>query len=441
MTTSQKMTVPSSFKVGTPPWNISKMSNEHLLSSTPDGMLKMKYNVGKDGHDSGAQIFCNPFGLLPANEVTLAYDVFFSEDWDFVICGKLPGIGFGLEAGDHASGGDWDMAGKAGSFRIMWQEGTPTSAILKGYLYLGIPGGPKKAYAPQGPEFKKVGNDDDRTGYSVYYKKHPCFKVKKGTWNNISFTVRMNTIGKADGYLRMQVNDVVREIHDIVWRTDERTKIQDVYWVSIFGGEGKKFAPHNPNAYSLYRNIRIGTSAAPIPSNDGFMDWATAAQSSLPAVKLDPLVCCLDKIPKGLLVQVGKAWKGGNVRILSRRFPDRTVFCFDNDFDGFNAPENVKTTKGTVTETLSAFAEKRKGQSVALVHCASAVGATLVTLDRSKMLQEGTVVVFEQAFDCPDWERGALKEFYDFLKATAWKVQWLAKQPKESSAACCLTSK
>jgi len=444
MSNLQSLAVPTEFKLGKAPWNISKISNEHLLSTTSDGMLKMKYNVGKDGHDSGAQIFCNPYALLPTDEVTVAYDVFFSEDWDFVICGKLPGIGFGIKEGDHASGGEWDLEGKAGSFRIMWQDGTPTSAILKGYLYLGIPGGPKKAYAPQGPHFKAVGNDDDRTGYSVYYKKQPCFKVKKGTWNTISFTVRMNTVGKADGYLRMQVNDTVREIDDIVWRTDERTKIQDLYWVSIFGGEGKKFAPHNPNAYSLYKNIRIGVASNNSPQKgSAFMTWAEEALTRIPIIEADPLMHAIETIqlPPGPVIEFG-VWKGGDLRKMARRLTDRTLYGFDafEDFKGkipFEPLKNTKVLAGDIAQTLPTFIDKHKTEKVALLHIVDAA-SVLKDLNKANMLQDGTVLVFDRAFEHPGWERHDMNTFYDFLKATPWKVQWIGKQKGGQGVVCIL---
>lgn len=438
----QTLEVPSTFKIGKSPWNISKISNPNLLSTTPDGMLKMKYNVGKDGYESGAQIFCNPFGLLPAEEVTLSYDVFFSDEWDFIICGKLPGIGFGTRQGEHASGGEWDPQGKCGSFRIMWQDGTPKSALLKGYLYLGIPGGPRKAYAPQGPNFKKVGNDDDRTGYSVYYKKQPCFKVKKGVWNTVSFTVRMNTVGKADGYLRMQVNDVVREIDDIVWRTDERTLIQDVYWVSIFGGSGKKFAPRNPNAYSLYRNIRMSTPSSSSGDNADFMAWAEKAVSASPRLKEEPFEHVLSAanlpIPPGMFTEFG-LWKGGDIRKLARRFEDRLIYGFDESIP--SAPfDNVRLVKGKLEATLPKFIETQKSKKIAFVHIANGANV-LRTLDDAGMLQDGTLLVFEEAFEHPGWERHDMKHFHEFLKASAWDVEWLGKQAGGKGVVCRLVRK
>ena len=459
---AQPLTVPETFKLGKAPWNVSKISNEDLLSTTAEGMLKMKYNVGKDGHDSGAQIFCNPLALLPVEEVTLAYDVFFSDDWDFVICGKLPGIGFGVAQGDHASGGEWDKGGKAGSFRIMWQDGTPDHALIKGYLYLAIPGGPGKAYDPQGPHFKEVGNDDDRTGYSVYYKKKPCFKVKKGEWNSVSFTVRMNTVGKTDGYLRMQINDTVREIDDIVWRTDDRTKIQDVYWVSIFGGEGKKFAPHNPDAYSMYRNIRVGvadgsaaaapkpakkpnkavTVAAPPPQSAGpsFLSWVP---SDIPTVA-EPLLDLPTKTPRGLVMQFG-VWKGGNLRKLARRFPDRIAYGFDT-FETIKAsdidvPPTGRLVKGPFAESIPAFQRRMNNAKVAYVHFDSRINENAKDIFAALDIQDGTVVVFDEALEYPGWERHECRALFDFAQAPGcpWTVTWLARNDK--AVMCTLVAK
>ena len=142
----------------------------------------------------------------------------------------------------------------------MWQKGTPESAIIKGYLYEAVPGGPQAAFNAQGPHFQSVGDADDLAGNSVYYHRNPSFVAHRGQWNTISFTVRLNTVGVADGYLKMVVNGVEREIDDVVWRTANTTLLYEVYWVSIFGGSGPEYAPTNPNAHSLFRNIEVGTA-------------------------------------------------------------------------------------------------------------------------------------------------------------------------------------
>ena len=56
----------------------------------------------------------------------------------------------GCKAHDHSSGGDWNDT--SGSFRIMWRDPSPDGerAVLKGYFYGQVPGGPGPAMEAQG---------------------------------------------------------------------------------------------------------------------------------------------------------------------------------------------------------------------------------------------------------------------------------------------------
>jgi hypothetical protein len=211
---------------------------------------------GERGNASGAAIFANPFGLLPADGIRMSYEVFFPDTWDWVIAGKLPGVSLGTAAGQHASGGQWKD--DAGSFRVMWQKPVGTTALIKGYAYLALPGGVARGMDPQGPNARAAMEDDDRTGYSVWYRKNPGMTATKGQWNAIDFTVKLNTPGRADGVLSMTVNGVTRSINDMVWRSSVKVRIVDMYFVSIFGGNDKKFAVKYPT-HALFRNVRFET--------------------------------------------------------------------------------------------------------------------------------------------------------------------------------------
>lgn len=243
---------------GPGPWHIYRCENDDLVRVVRDG-VEMHYNVKKHGRGSGAAFFANPFKSLPADSATLRYEVFIPENFDFVICGKFPGLGFGRTRGEHASGGDWNEHG--GSFRLMWQKPEGDEALVKGYLYLAIPGGPKKAKAwdVQGSGVKKALEWDDRTGYSLNYRKEGVFRVRKGQWNSVEMSMTLNTPGKADGIVSTTVNGVTRAYDDVVFRTDAAVRIQDVYWVSIFGGQGAEFSPKT-DVPTTFR--RIAFSAA-----------------------------------------------------------------------------------------------------------------------------------------------------------------------------------
>lgn len=66
----------------------------------------------------GADFYAAPLNLRAAQNVTLAYSVFFPADFDWVLAGKLPGIYGGHET---CSGGDSALS--CFSTRLMWRAG------------------------------------------------------------------------------------------------------------------------------------------------------------------------------------------------------------------------------------------------------------------------------------------------------------------------------
>lgn len=243
-----------------PPWNVHRVRNRDNLSIDDAGgdgrALKITYKKGAHASKSGAMLLGNPFGLLPAETARLSYDVFFPADFDWVRAGKLPGLALGRKPGDVASGGNWKD--DAGSVRVMWQRPRGDRALLKAYVYLAIHGGIGAAYEPQGPATKAVMNDDERTGFSLWYKKQPGLYATRGAWNSVSVFVRLNTPGRADGALELTVNGETRRVDDVVWRTDAAVKIVDAYFVSFFGGSSDRFDPPR-DTYALFRNVAFST--------------------------------------------------------------------------------------------------------------------------------------------------------------------------------------
>ena len=240
---------------GPAPWHIHKTANVDRVAVVDD-TIQMHYYPGGHGRSSGGVLFCNPWEKLPADWMTLSYEVYFPPEFDFVLCGKLPGVGFGCAPGEHSSGGEWNPT--SGSYRLMWQKPEGECARIKGYLYLAIAGGPAKeaAWDCQGDKVKETLEWDDRTGYNLHYRKDPCFNVTRGQWNTISMSMTMNTPGVADGFISMTVNGVTKSYDDLKFREVEECKIQDLYWVSIFGGDGEQFAP-SADIPTSFKNIHF----------------------------------------------------------------------------------------------------------------------------------------------------------------------------------------
>lgn len=240
----------------TAPWNIRTIRNETQIKVQGD-VLRYEFKKGTHGSESGPAIYANPFGKLPAEAATLSFNAWFPPDWDFVKAGKLLGLSIGAQEGDHASGGEWSPT--AGSARLMWRDPEGDSAILKGYVYLAIEGGPAAAYNFQGPQTKAVTTPDERTGYNLWYKKGGGMRLYKNKWNSLSLTVVLNTPGKANGQFSITCNGVRKEVRDIMWRQSAAVKINELYMTAIFGGSDESFAPPR-DTYCLFRDFRFSTA-------------------------------------------------------------------------------------------------------------------------------------------------------------------------------------
>jgi len=246
--TAPYLPIPAMVK-GAYPWNIKTITNPQRMVSGL-GVTMISYVPNAAGIDSGAAFKAVPRGL-PATSATFGYSVYFPNDFDWVKGGKLPGLCIGTSPGECSTGGDWTTT--AGSFRIMFREGG--QAI--GYAYFPLAGGNRVAYAVQGPEYKASADaSNGNTGHDIWFKKNRSFQFVKGAWNSVRMAVSLNTPGKSDGSLIVTINGVSRTINGMRWRDSAKSMINNVNFVSFFGGSDLSWAPPRPS-YTLYKDITL----------------------------------------------------------------------------------------------------------------------------------------------------------------------------------------
>ena len=233
---------------GKTPWNLSWIGNPESLS-IENGETTIKIKKGIHGSGSGAAFRANPWNKLPADAITLSYEVFFPSDFQWVKGGKLPGLCFGTANGECSTGGDWRR--DQGSFRVMWRD----NGQAIGYSYMAIAGGPSQAFGAQGTGYKDITDPTGRTGHDLWKKKDAGLQLKKG-WNTVTMELRMNTPGKKDGVISLTVNGVNRTVRDTVFRQASNVKFTNVLVVSFFGGGSSEW--NSPvNTYIKYKNFRF----------------------------------------------------------------------------------------------------------------------------------------------------------------------------------------
>ncbi|KNZ77874.1 hypothetical protein J132_03150 [Termitomyces sp. J132] len=149
----------------------------------------------------GAQFYATPLDLTGARNVSLGYSVFFPENFDWVLGGKMPGL-----YGGHAGCSGGNAALDCWSTRLMWRKAG------EGELYL---------YAPKDKQTTELCDDprsvcDAKYGFSI---GRGSFLWGAGRWTSVLQTVTLNTPGKQDGSFTLDVNGVrVIDRRDVFYR-------------------------------------------------------------------------------------------------------------------------------------------------------------------------------------------------------------------------------
>jgi hypothetical protein len=54
--------------------------------------------------------------------------------------------------------------------------------------------------------------------------------------------IRLNTVGRSDGLIKVAINGVEREFDKMVWRTDPAVHLSSVLFDTFFGGNSPDYA-------------------------------------------------------------------------------------------------------------------------------------------------------------------------------------------------------
>jgi hypothetical protein len=238
--------IPSPSKKGSP-WYIQNWSNAKAVSSSAEG-LKVSYKAGAFGMASGTGFKANPSKSLPAESATVSYSVYFPDNFDFRRGGKAGcGVCLGTKIYECDTGGEHSKSG--GSVRVVWKEGG------KGIAYMYMP--TQTSVKSQSAAFKRQAEETDHAGIHMF--KNSDLQFKKGAWNSVSLTVKLNSPTSSDGILRLTINGATSELTDVVYRRDASVKINTIVFISFFGGSGKEYAPIKPEN-ATFKDFRFSTS-------------------------------------------------------------------------------------------------------------------------------------------------------------------------------------
>jgi hypothetical protein len=205
----------------------------HVQLKEKDGRkwLRVNYAVGGIGPEKGGSGWRWPIGNHRAAQ--LSYTMQFSQGFDFVKGGKLPGVCGGPE---NVSGGKPGDGRNGFSVRLMWRsEG-------RGEAYV----------------YHK--NQPEKYGESFAFPED--FRFPTGKPVHVRLAVEMNTGGQRDGILRVwltlpgQDERLVIERSDMEWRSSDTFHVDSLLFETFHGGNDKTWAPTRP-CHTEFTDFRI----------------------------------------------------------------------------------------------------------------------------------------------------------------------------------------
>lgn len=230
----QRVTLPDNVRDDA--WGFSG-GNFHNVSRVRDG-IQVTYPAGGYASANGVNLKGTP-SVFPTKDVTITYQLYVPEDFDFVKGGKLPGVIWGGGAG----GRSW---GKGGSARIMWRRG----GLVVGYLYLSTTVGSYNGtehnpmMKAQGKGFDKIVHHTNGAGLDIWRNETSPLTLERGAWNTIKMRVKLNAKDKANGVLSIRVNKQKKRFKGIMFvRDPDDLPMSGIQFASWFGGGSKDYAP------------------------------------------------------------------------------------------------------------------------------------------------------------------------------------------------------
>lgn len=230
-------------RAGSP--NITMVAGPAGNTRIRDGALELRMPRGCIGTAECGQQW--KVALDPTLEAVYSFTAFLPTTFPFVKGGKLVG---GVCGGTCPTGGR--SATRGFSARTMWRAG----GQLVSYLYFH---GKKEAF-----------------GYNVVWTNGTTDRpmvLPTGQWFTVYFWVRLNTLGRRDGFLLGYFDgELAVNVTGLSWRKDKNIYI-DTYMVSTFyGGSTREWAP--PRA----TYILLGDSQVCTRDGFGWLHNRTAAE-------------------------------------------------------------------------------------------------------------------------------------------------------------------
>ncbi|MGW5837753.1 class I SAM-dependent methyltransferase [Methylorubrum extorquens] len=164
---------------------------------------------------------------------------------------------------------------------------------------------------------------------------------------------------------------------------------------------------------------------------------------------------CLERAPgEGLMLEFG-VFSGRTITHIANRKPSAKVFGFDS-FEGLpedwvgsytkgsfaldrlpNVPGNVELVPGWFDRTLPSFCDGRRGSKISLLHvdCDLYSSTQTIFANLNDMIVPGTIILFDEYFNYPNWQKHEARAFAEFCKARDRQYEYIALVPNHQQVA------
>ena len=194
----------------------TRVFTNQFISEQPDGsFITTCYPAGSSAPSSGVPGGAQarlPISAGPRLSYTLAYQLRFPTNFQFVQGGKLPGLcGGQCWTGSNNGPGGW-------ATRYMWRSGGQGEVLL---------------------------SDATTTGYGTDLGRGSWTFAADGLWHTLAQTVTMNTPGHADGSIVVHYDGVhVADFTGITFRAaSDSDSIDSLMFCTFYGGSDSSWAP------------------------------------------------------------------------------------------------------------------------------------------------------------------------------------------------------
>lgn len=164
---------------------------------------------------------------------------------------------------------------------------------------------------------------------------------------------------------------------------------------------------------------------------------------------------CLERSsPEGLVLEFG-VYSGSTIRHIAHKKPDAKIYGFDS-FEGLpedwvgpfakgsfamgHLPDvqgNVELVRGWFDRTLPSFCEDHRGEKISFLHidCDLYSSTQTIFANVSDMIVPGTIILFDEYFNYPNWQKHEARAFAEFCRARDRRYEYIALVPSHQQAA------